>query len=229
MSFLPPRGDSKTFIPIKCTFCTADYTIGLLSHAKFGSDWLKGLLGTGAPDQEPLIFQKFVKLTVFWSVFASRGDNIHQPKFGTRVWRGLLVHSKFGPDGQTGWTWEHQISKFGQNRGILAFLNPLKVTSNRKLHFAHTVHPFSPTDNVAYRQRARGGLSHKHRQHAQKIWQRSHVWFRRYLVDRMTYRHTDAQTDITILHNCSCGQSNNIHRSSEIWRERFIHSCQILS
>jgi len=32
------------------------------------------------------------------------------------------------------------------------------------------VTPFPPIGDAAYRQRARGGLSHGHRQHAQQIW-----------------------------------------------------------
>jgi len=58
------------------------------------------------------------------------------------------------------------------------------------------------------------GLSHGHRHHAQKNWQRSHVWFWRY-----TRRQTDTQTDtdvlITILCHRYCGRSNNCKITSD--------------
>ena len=44
---------------------------------------------------------------------------------------------------------------------------------NRRLHFAravHCCHPFPPIGDAAYRQRAGGGPSRGHRQHAQRIW-----------------------------------------------------------
>jgi len=44
---------------------------------------------------------------------------------------------------------------------------------NHRLHFTCAVHPvtlFPLTGDVAYRQHARGGPSHGHRQHLQKIW-----------------------------------------------------------
>jgi len=79
---------------------------------------------------------------------------------------------------------------------------------NHRLHFAcalHSRHPFPPIGDAAYRQHAAGGLSHEHRQHAQKICWRSHVWFWRY-----PHGQTDTQTNIlvTTLHNCSRGRSN---------------------
>jgi len=67
------------------------------------------------------------------------------------------------------------------------------------------VTPFSPICDAAYDQCPGGGLSHGHRQHAQKIWLRLRVWFQRYPRGQ-----TDTQTDIliTVLCNRSRGQSN---------------------
>jgi len=48
-----------------------------------------------------------------------------------------------------------------------------KKQGNCRLHFVlavHSRHPFPPIGDAAYRQRAGGGPSHRHRQHAQKIW-----------------------------------------------------------
>ena len=63
--------------------------------------------------------------------------------------------------------------------------------------------PFPAIGDAAYCQRSGGGPSHGHRQYAQKIWQRSCMWFWRYLCGQ-----TDRLTDIliTILCNCSHGQ-----------------------
>ena len=47
---------------------------------------------------------------------------------------------------------------------------------------------------------ARGGSSYIHRQHAQKIWYRLHMWYRWYPHGK-THTHTDEH--ITILYHCS--------------------------
>jgi len=86
-----------------------------------------------------------------------------------------------------------------ENKTIVDYTSPALCTP---------VTPLPTTGDAAYRQRAAGMPSHGHRQHAQKNWQRSRVWFRRYiLVDRQT----DTQTDIlvTILRNRSRRRSNN--------------------
>ena len=52
--------------------------------------------------------------------------------------------------------------------------------------------PFPAIGDAAYCQRSGGGPSHGHRQYAQKIWQRSCMWFWRYpcrQTDRLTHTH----------------------------------------
>ena len=76
------------------------------------------------------------------------------------------------------------------------------------MHFNGEENPFPATDDAAYRKYVGGGPSHGHRQRAQKNWQRSRVWFRRYPRGQ-TDRPTDPQTYIliTILRNRSRGRS----------------------
>jgi len=68
---------------------------------------------------------------------------------------------------------------------------------NRRLHFARAVHirhPFPAIGDAAYRQRAREGPSHGHRQHAQKIGKDRACGSGDILPDRRTNTQTDRHT-----------------------------------
>jgi len=75
-----------------------------------------------------------------------------------------------------------------QSKAVIDYTSPTLCTP---------VTPFPLIGDAAYRQHTGGGLSHVHRQHAEKVWQRSRMWFRRYPVgqiERQTDRHTDRCT-----------------------------------
>jgi len=90
--------------------------------------------------------------------------------------------------------------------------NALQCTVNGVKKTQNCPSPFE------FRHPAGGGPSHSHRQHAQKNWQRSRVWFRRYPVGQ-----TDTQTDvlITILRDCFRGRS----KTHEIFCTYYLCPC----
>ena len=72
-----------------------------------------------------------------------------------------------------------------------------KTQGNRTLQFAlavHSRHPFPPIGDAAYREHARGGPSHGHKQHAQKIGKDRACGSADILADRQTHRQTDRRT-----------------------------------
>ena len=79
------------------------------------------------------------------------------------------------------------------NKAIVDYTSPALYTP---------VTPFPPIGDAAYCQYAGLGPSREHRQHAQKIRQRSRVWFRRYprgqIDNRQIQTDIHTQTDILI-------------------------------
>ena len=97
---------------------------------------------------------------------------------------------------------------------ILLFVNAFNNNNNNnKVIVDYTLPALctAVTLDAAYRQRARGGPSHGHRQHAQKIGKDRARGSGDILADRQTDRHTDINLLITILRNRSRGRSNKVN------------------
>jgi len=110
----------EAYTVIKGKFRTVDHTTGLLSHAKFGPDWLKGLLGAGGPEIAKICHNHSILV-----IFCQQGRQYTPDK----IWHNSVAWVYFctpslGHDGRTEWVWRPQISKFGKNCGILAFFDP---------------------------------------------------------------------------------------------------------
>ena len=92
-----------------------------------------------------------------------------------------------------------------KNKAIVDYTSPVLCTP---------ITPFHPIGDAAYHQHARGGPSHGHRQHAQKNWQRSSMWFRRCKTDILITYFATAPVGEAIIR-----KTKTKNRLAQVWSE----------